>query len=83
VEVRTHAGTQHTHEAQTGRLTTRRAAPGCLAGAFSAPPPPMCEPHERMLKGTFNSTFSTPFSTANATYHGEIWRGSWLKGPLP
>ena len=33
----------------------------------------LCEPHERMLLGSFNGTFSTPFSTANATYHGETW----------
>ena len=38
----------------------------------------LCEPHERMLNGTFLHTLSTPFSTANATYHGEIWLAEHL-----
>jgi hypothetical protein len=38
----------------------------------------LCEPHERLLNGTFLHTLSTPFSTANATYHGEIWLAGHL-----
>ena len=26
-----------------------------------------------MLNGTFLESLSTPFSTSNATYHGETW----------
>ena len=38
----------------------------------------LCEPHERMLNGTFLESLSTPFSTSNATYHGEIWLAEHL-----